>query len=72
MKKLILAYIVFILIVFGFAGCRAYRSASSEVKGLASEVQSTVSGAAPKLVSDGKLLQSQVSGVVSDVVSRLA
>lgn len=70
MKKLILAYIVFILIVLGFAGCRAYGSASSEAMGLNSNVQSAVSGAAPKLVSDGQLLQSQASGAVSDAVSR--
>jgi hypothetical protein len=63
MKKLILACVVFLFIVFGFAGCRADRSATSEEA--ASDVQSAVSEAAPKLVSDGKLLQSQASDVVS-------
>lgn len=61
MKKLILAYVVFLFIAFGFAGCRADRSAADEGTVPASDVQSALSEAAPQLVSDGKLLASQVS-----------
>ncbi len=56
--KLVLLMTMVILILFTFAGCRKLGSTSS-----------TVSGVVSALESDGKLLQSQVSGVVSDVNS---
>ncbi len=71
-KKLFALYALLTIILFSFAGCRASRSAASDVNSMASGLTSTVSGAASKLESDGKLLQSQVSGVVSTVESRLA
>lgn len=71
-KKLFVLYALLTLILFSFAGCRVYRSAASEVNSMAPGLNSTVSGVVPKLESGGRVIQSQVSGVVSTVESRLA
>lgn len=69
-KRLILIMAAIILIVFNFTGCRKQGSASSTASGAESKVElNSESGAVSRLTSDGKLLESQVSGTATAITS---
>jgi hypothetical protein len=70
-QKLIFISVLFILIIFMFAGCRDLRGATSNINSAASGLTGTVSGAVSKVESEGAVIGSAISGTVSGVTSAI-